>query len=77
VPVGVWLSNIFLDQGGHQTASLAGLESHIPSFIHITDSKMHMVNVLGSLMLKPEAFYLMVRGYLDFARLLVIYVAQA
>jgi hypothetical protein len=41
----------------------------IPSFIHISDGKMHDVNVLDLLIPEAGAFYVMDRGYLDFARL--------
>ena len=57
--------------------TLLDLRGNIPSFIHITDGKTHEVNVLDDLSLESGAFYLMDRGYLDFARLLVIHRAQA
>ena len=45
------------------------LRGNIPSFIHITDGKWHDVNILDHLLPEPGAFYVMDRGYLDFARL--------
>ena len=57
--------------------TLLDLRGSIPSFIHITDGKTHEVNVLDDLVIEPGAFYLMDRGYLDFARLFVIHQAQA
>lgn len=57
--------------------TLLDLRGSIPSFIHITDGKTHEVNVLDDLLIEPGAFYLMDRGYLDFARLFVIHQAQA
>ena len=57
--------------------TLLDLRGNIPSFIHITDGKTHEVNVLDNLVLEQGAFYLMDRGYLDFARLFVIHEAQA
>ena len=57
--------------------TLLDLRGNIPSFIHITDGKTHEVNVLDDLVLEPGAFYLMDRGYLDFARLFVIHEARA
>jgi hypothetical protein len=57
--------------------TLLDLRGNIPSFIHITDGKTHEVNVMDDLVLEPEAFYLMDRGYLDFARLFVIHEAKA
>ncbi len=49
--------------------TLLDLRGCIPSFIHISDGKMGDVNVLDILMLEAGAFYIMDRGYLDFARL--------
>jgi hypothetical protein len=57
--------------------TLLDLRGNIPSFIHITDGKTHEVNMLDSLVFEAGAFYLMDRGYLDFARLFVIHEAQA
>lgn len=45
------------------------LRGNIPSFIHITDGKVHDVNVLDILLPEPGAFYVMDRGYIDFERL--------
>jgi IS4 transposase len=49
--------------------TLLDLRGAIPSFIHISDGKLHDVNVLDLLLFEPGAFYLMDRGYLDYARL--------
>jgi hypothetical protein len=49
--------------------TLLDLRGNIPSFIHISDGKMHEVNVLDMLLPEPGAYYLMDRGYLDFGRL--------
>jgi hypothetical protein len=57
--------------------TLLDLRGNIPSFIHITDGKTHEVNVLDDLVFEAGAFYLMDRGYLDFARLFVIHQAKA
>jgi Domain of unknown function (DUF4372)/Transposase DDE domain len=45
------------------------LRGNIPTFIHISDGKLHDVNILDILPLEVGAFYVMDRGYLDFARL--------
>jgi hypothetical protein len=44
-------------------------KTSIPDFIHISDGKMHDVKVLDMLVFPTGAFYVMDRGYLDFARL--------
>jgi len=49
--------------------TLLDLRGNIPSFIHISDGKWHDVNILDHLLPEPGAFYVMDRGYLDFARL--------
>ena len=49
--------------------TLLDLRGAIPSFIHISDGKLHDVNVLDVLLPEPGAFYVMDRGYLDFERL--------
>jgi len=49
--------------------TLLDLRGYIPAFIHISDGKLHDVNVLDRLVLEPGAFYVMDRAYLDFARL--------
>jgi len=45
------------------------LRGSIPTFIEITDGKLHDVNILDLLILEPGAFYIMDRAYLDFERL--------
>jgi len=49
--------------------TLLDLRGAIPAFIHISDGKMHEVNVLDFLPVEAGAFYVMDRGYLDFTRL--------
>ena len=49
--------------------TLLDLRGAIPTFLHITDGKVHDVNVLDLLLPEPGAFYVMDRGYLDFERL--------
>ena len=45
------------------------LRGNIPSFIHVSDGKMHEVNVLDLMTPEPGSFTIMDRGFLDFARL--------
>ncbi len=49
--------------------TLLDLRGAIPAFVHISDGKMHDVNVLDMLSFEAGAFYVMDRGYVDFARL--------
>jgi len=49
--------------------TLLDLRGNIPSFIHISDGKLHDVNILDQLIAEAGAFYVMDRGYIDFQRL--------
>jgi len=49
--------------------TLIDLRGNIPTFIHISDGKLHDVNVLDVLPIEPGSIYLMDRGYVDFERL--------
>lgn len=49
--------------------TLLDLRGNIPAFIHISDGKMHEVNILDQLLPEPGAFYIVDRGFLDFERL--------
>ena len=57
--------------------TLLDLRGNIPSFIYISDGKLHDVNVLDILPIEPGAFYVMDRGYVDFARLYVMHQSGA
>ncbi len=57
--------------------TLLDLRGNIPSFIHVSDGKLHDVNVLDLLVPEPGAFYIMDRGYIDYARLYVLHQAAA
>lgn len=57
--------------------TLLDLRGNIPSFIHISEGKIHDVNVLDILFPEPGAFYVMDRGYLDFERLYQLSQASA
>ena len=53
--------------------TLLNLRGAIPSFIHISDGKLHDVNALDLLIPEPAAIYVMDRGYLDFERLFTLH----
>ena len=57
--------------------TLLDLRGNIPSFIHISDGKMHDVNVLDLMIPEPAAIYIMDRAYLDFDRLFTLHDAGA
>ncbi len=55
--------------------TLLDLRGAIPSFIHISDGKVHDMNILDLLIPEPGAFYIMDRAYTDFARLYTLHQA--
>jgi hypothetical protein len=57
--------------------TLLDLRGNIPAFVHITDGKVHDVNVLDQIVPEPGAFYVMDRGYIDFERLFVLTLSSA
>ena len=56
-------------KGALRLHTLLDLRGNIPTFIHISDGKMNEVRILDQLIPEPGAFYIMDRGFLDFARL--------
>ncbi len=57
--------------------TLMNLRGNIPEFIHITGGKTHDVCLLDKIVFEPGAFYVMDRGYIDFARLYAITTSAA
>jgi len=59
-------------KGAVKLHTLLDLQGNIPTFIHISDGKLHDVNVLDILIPEPGSFYVMDRGYTDFQRLYIL-----
>jgi hypothetical protein len=57
--------------------TLLDLHGNIPTFIRITNGKVHDVNILDQLLPEAGAFYVMDRGYVDFERLYAFTLASA
>jgi len=57
--------------------TLLDLHGNIPTFIRITDGKVHDVNILDEIVPEAGAFYVMDRGYIDFDRLYFFTVCSA
>jgi hypothetical protein len=55
--------------------TLLDLRGNIPSFLHVSDGKLHDVQALDLLAPESGAFYVMDRGYVDFERLYVLHLA--
>jgi len=64
-------------KAGIKLHTLLDLRGSIPSFIAITEAKLHDVNILDALVPEPGAIYVMDRGYLDFERLYAFHQAPA
>lgn len=62
-------ANFRQNKGAIKLHTLLDLRGNIPTFIHISDGKLHDVNTLDIVPAEAGAFYVMDRGYLDFARL--------
>ena len=56
-------------KGAVKLHTLIDLRGNIPCFIHFSTGKVHDVNALDYLTLEPGAFYMLDRGYVDYARL--------
>jgi hypothetical protein len=64
-------------KGAVKIHTLLDLRGSIPSIAIITHGKIHDVTILDQLIFEPGAFYIVDRGYLDFARLYVIHQSSA
>ena len=64
-------------KGAVKLHALLDLRGNIPVFIHITNGKVHEVNVLDILEFEIDAFYIIDKGYYDFKRLYKIHSAKA
>ena len=56
-------------KGAVKLHTLLDLRGGIPCFVHVSHGKTHDVRALDELLIEPAAFYVMDRGYIDFARL--------
>jgi hypothetical protein len=64
-------------KGALKMHTLLDLRGNIPSYIHISNGKLHDVHALDLLLAEPGAIYVMDRGYVDFARLHGVHQAGA
>jgi IS4 transposase len=64
-------------KGAVKMHTLLDLHGNIPTFIRITDGKVHDVNILDEILPEAGAFYVMDRGYIDFERLYGFTLASA
>lgn len=64
-------------KGAVKLHTLLNLRGNIPEFIHISDGKLHDVNVLDIMIPEAGSIYVMDRGYVDFKRLYALHRAMA
>ena len=64
-------------KGAVKLHTLLDLRGNIPTVVIITHGKVHEVNILDQISFEAGAFYVMDRGYLDFARLYKLHLASA
>ncbi len=64
-------------KGAVKMHTLLDLHGNIPTFISITDGKVHDVNILDEILPEAGAFYVMDRGYVDFERLYIFTLSAA
>lgn len=60
-------------KGAIKMHTLMDLQGSIPVFVHITDGRVHDVNIMDDIAIEPGAIYIMDRGYIDFKRLFNIH----
>ena len=56
-------------KGAIKLHTLLDLRGNIPTFVEVTEGRVHDVNILDYLLVQPGSIYILDRGYLDFARL--------
>ena len=64
-------------QAGVRMHTLLDLRGNIPGFLHITDARTSELSVFDQLLFEPGSFYVMDRGFIDFARLYRLHRARA
>jgi IS4 transposase len=64
-------------KGAVKMHTLLDLRGNIPTFIRVTNGKVHDVNILDEILPEAGAFYVMDRGYVDFERLYVFTLSAA
>lgn len=72
-----WWAKFRKHKGAIKLHTLLDIRCQIPCFVHITDGLVHDVNILDILKFETDAFYIMDRAYLDWARLFSIHSAEA
>lgn len=72
-----WARGMHRGKGAFKLHTLLDIRGAIPTVIHLSEGKLHDVNMLDQILPEPGALYLMDRAYLDFARLYRIHIEGA
>lgn len=72
-----WWAKFRKHKGAIKLHTLFDVKCEIPTFVHITTASVHDVNMLDLLTFETDAFYIMDRGYVDWARLFTIHQSKA
>src|SRR5260370_3713453 len=64
-------------KGAVKMHTLLDVRGSIPTFIEVTDGKVHDVNILDQILPEADSFYVMDRAYVDFERLYVFHQCAA
>jgi len=72
-----WWAKFRRNKAAIKLHTVLDIKTEIPCYIHITDGKVHEVNVLNQIEFEPLGFYVMDRGFVDYGRLFAIHQCQA
>ena len=64
-----WWAEFRRTKGGIKLHTLYDVKTSIPTFLHISNAKMHDVNALDLISYEPGSFYVIDKAYIDFKRL--------
>lgn len=68
-----WWAKFRKNKGAIKLHTVLDIKTEIPCYIHVTDGKVHEVNVLDILEFEVGGFYVMDRGFVDYERLFIIH----
>lgn len=67
-----WWATFRKTKGGIKIHTLYDVVTQIPTFLHITEAKVHDMNAMDEIPYEPNAYYIFDRGYFDLARLFTV-----
>jgi len=72
-----WWAKFRRNKAAIKLHTVLDIKTEIPCYIHITDGKVHEVNVMDQIEFEPLGFYVMDKGFVDYERLFAIHQCQA